>query len=309
MTGSPHSHFRRAVEADTRGDLLETIRCLEEGLRCQPNHGYFWAWLGAKYNEREQFAAALDAFERAFALGIRDASLHFNRSISLEALGNTSAAEAEVCKAARLEEMSYQWVRVGVLRTALGKMDEAEAAFRHALTRDPEDAEAMYNLAVVIRRREPAEALRLLRSALSIDPEYADAHAELGFQLAAIGDDAAAELSILTAIRIDPTSAWPRIYLADILARTGRTNEAMESIIAACDLAPLMSTARWMRGSLLEAAGERWEALKHYQIAVEIAPRDGEAALRLGTCLRELGMHDQASIWLMRARQLGSGSD
>ena len=66
---------------------------------------------------------------------------------------------------------------------ALGRVEEAKAAFVRALELDPRWDEAMFNLAMICREENPEKAKRLLSQAVSIDETVALYHRELGWQL------------------------------------------------------------------------------------------------------------------------------
>jgi cytochrome c-type biogenesis protein CcmH/NrfG len=67
-------------------------------------------------------------------------------------------------------------VNLGSVLVELGREAEGEAAYRDALARDPANAEAYFNLAVLAYRRGRwTEAADLARACLARDPAHARA--------------------------------------------------------------------------------------------------------------------------------------
>ena len=64
----------------------------------------------------------------------------------------------------------------------LNRYDEAETAFARELEINPADESAKYHLALTLieRKIRPDEAMKLLNEAISLRPDYADAHYQLG---------------------------------------------------------------------------------------------------------------------------------
>jgi Flp pilus assembly protein TadD len=74
----------------------------------------------------------------------------------------------------------------------LGRLGEAEAALRAATAADPMSAAAAYNLAVVVARTRPDEAVRWSRRAAELEPDSPKYAYGLGYYLAQRGDRSAA---------------------------------------------------------------------------------------------------------------------
>ena len=147
---------------------------------------------------------------------------------------------------ARAEE----WRGIALYR--LGRVDEAIAAVRRAVERDPQrTADAWYNLGVFLNgegRHE--EALECLREAVAARPVMAPVWYHLGLAQNGLGrpDDAIA--SFRKALEVDPAYDSPYLHLGETLIAQGRRAEALrywrhgakfalqpESIVAALESA------------------------------------------------------------------------
>jgi tetratricopeptide (TPR) repeat protein len=77
--------------------------------------------------------------------------------------------------------LSGPWLNLGITQLQLGEGSAAEAAFKQALAANPGNVEACNQLGILYRRADRLEeARRLYEAALLHDPDYADAHWNLG---------------------------------------------------------------------------------------------------------------------------------
>ena len=98
---------------------------------------------------------------------------------------------------------------LGNLYALAGHRDEAELAYREAMRIDSEDAGALFNLALLLRGRDPGEAIDLLRRATELDPGLAWAHYTLGELHQQAGRRTLAIAAFARAFRLDPDLALP----------------------------------------------------------------------------------------------------
>ena len=144
---------------------------------------------------RESFAEALAVRK---SLGAED---WFELGVDLEP---TAADQARLAYARALDLRPGHVearINLGRLLHVTGELSLAEAHFRIALTYDPRNVTALYNLGVALedqRRYEPARQAYL--DAIAIDPDYGDAYFNLARLCEQAGDRAAA-LQYLTRYR------------------------------------------------------------------------------------------------------------
>ena len=125
----------------------------------------------------------------------------------------------------------------------LGDWALAEANYRRCIDRDKTDPTAPFNLANVLREQDRAsEAKLLLRQALAVDPEFAEAHYNLADLFDAGDDLSAAKAHLLQAIAVDPEYADPLYNLANVYFREGAYGEAMAHWRRYLELDP---SSRW----------------------------------------------------------------
>jgi serine/threonine-protein kinase len=179
---------------------------------------------------------------------------------------------------------SYLRGRAHAAQVTGADMARAAESFRHAVTLDPDYADAWAALGAVYRRLpltgevEPTEAFseaeRAARRALELAPEHAEALSVLGtVAFWYEWDYPRAEALLRRAAIRQPSAAESHVYLAHLLSNLGRHDEALVEIRQARSLDPNLPIARSLEGQFLVMARRYDEALAHLDSAVELAPR------------------------------------
>jgi tetratricopeptide (TPR) repeat protein len=160
---------------------------------------------------------------------------------------------------------------LGVLRNDAGDAKEAADVFARTVELSPDDAEAHYNLAVVLGTLERYdEAIVHYRRALALNPGHAKAHSNLGSALRLRGRLDEAEAECRRALEIDPTSASAHINLGTVFASQDRLDDAAQSFRRATELKPDMAEGFLNLGLALHNKGEFEEALTQYRRAIGV---------------------------------------
>lgn len=122
-------------------------------------------------------------------------------------------AEEAYKKALSLDPtLSNALTNLGNLEYRRDQADEAEDYYRRALACDPEQPEALYNLGFLCFERDEIEqAILLFGQALESDPSFADAHFNLAMALEERGDGAAARPHWRQYLALEPDGSWADI--------------------------------------------------------------------------------------------------
>jgi tetratricopeptide (TPR) repeat protein len=166
--------LERARGALAAGRLQEAINHLLEATEAGGD-AEVWSELGQAYAEAEQYAAALAAFERARREAPKSPSVLSGMAAVHEALEQWSEAEALLRSSIELAPTSTRFVLLGHVQTAQREFTRARACFQEALRRDPENDEALFNLAMLEKNDHPQEAERMLLRVIELDPDFAAA--------------------------------------------------------------------------------------------------------------------------------------
>lgn len=160
------------------------------------------------------------------------------------------------------------YVHLGQVHIALKDNSAAARCFEQALEIDPENANALNNLANVVRSRDLTQAIQLYRRALAVSPGAAFAAYNLAQALTE--DNAVDEALELfqRVIRLEPGHCDARHALGMLLEQRGRFDEAVEQYLAVqrvmpdhvSSLANLLDIRDYAPDLAMVAKAERWLA-------------------------------------------------
>lgn len=300
----PDELIAAARDAEERGEVREAIALLKQAIAMSPQPAPIWAWLGQLHAQDEQFAAAEDAYRHALTMSPTLAAAHSGLAGVLENTNRLEEAEAEYERSIELKPTSPRYVLLGVLQSSRGHDVKAIASLRRALQLEEDNEEAMFNLATLVREDAPAEAEKLLRRALEIDPLYVAAYRELGFLLAGRGLRQEAEDKLRTELSLDRDDRWTPLYLGNVLWAQGKLAEAELIFRQASESAPLWGLPHRLLANVYQENGRVQDALEHYRLAAALAPEDADGAFLLAHLLAALDRSDEASRWVKHALEL-----
>ena len=145
-------------------------------------------------------------------------------------------------------------------------------------------------------RHEPDRAYEAFQAAIRANPDFHDAHANLGSALIGRGDLAGA-LEVFTRARaLDSKNAEDAYHLGLIYYKLGRLEEAQREYEASLQLDPEDAETHNNLGAVYQAAG-RWEAARaEYETALRLDPGLAAANYGLGQVYQHVGREDQAIL-------------
>jgi tetratricopeptide (TPR) repeat protein len=173
--------------------------------------------------------------------------------------------------------------------------------------KSPKNPRPFNNLGVALADRGYyKEAVEQYRKALKINPDYADAHANMAYNLARQGmmDEAADHFKtgimdeaidhFKTALKISPKHYEAHNNLGIALAFQDRHQEAIEHFRAAITIKPHFAQAHNNLGATLNHLGHLPEAMERFSAALEIDPQFAAAHNYLAMALASQGRLDEA---------------
>jgi tetratricopeptide (TPR) repeat protein len=271
--------------------------------------------LGDVRHDRGELEAALAAYEAALGgEGGREGVLRARIGQTLLELGRLPEAEAAFRRALTLLDGEPDAERrapsAGLVMTLLSRR-ETEAALtaaREAVARDERSALLQTALAFVhLRRGEQDAAGPALDRALAADPEYAPALAGRALLLRARGEPAEARAAAERAVAQAPYSSLAHQALADALFALGETPAARKAAARAVALDPLRPGARVALGRALLQEGEIERAAAEAARAAALGPDLSRARFFYGLVLAEQRRLPRAERELRRAVVLDPG--
>ncbi|TMQ58746.1 MAG: tetratricopeptide repeat protein [Candidatus Eisenbacteria bacterium] len=128
-------------------------------------------------------------------------------------------------------------------------------------------ADQWFHLGSELEGTSPVEARQAYMQALEADPDFADAHLNLGRLDHEAGELGKAEAHYRDAVRCAPEDAICRFNLAVLLDDRGRPDEAILAYEQAIARDPDAADAHYNLGLLLESRGRRSDAMRHLMTA------------------------------------------
>ena len=133
----------------------------------------------------------------------------------------------------------------GACYAGLGQLDSAIQSYKKALSIKPDYAKAHYNLGGALQELDKLhDAAKSYENAIALEPENAQAHNNLAIVLRELDQLEEAEASCRKAIVLDPEYAEAYSCLSMILYANGDLNSALESIEKAHSINPKLKIVK-----------------------------------------------------------------
>ena len=288
--------LKTAQDLHAAGRLPEAIALYERVLAMEPRNYDANYLLGIALYQAGRAEAGTRHLKAATE--IRPAAIEALRDLGIISLKlrDYAGAEAALARAMRLEPRNAQFaVNRGIALKNLGRLEEAALCQRTALALQPDFAEAHHQLAsVLLALDRPAEALESFRRATTAKPALAEAWQGAGQALLELQQPAEALSALQHAVKLNPSAPDTRRALALALLRAGHDEEALRTIEEALSLDPGQSGSLAAKGAILERLQDRPAALAAYDAALAKDPDDVDAMLGRAGLLRGEDAVDEA---------------
>ena len=170
-----------------------------------------------------------------------------------------------------------------------GKLADAERCYGEVLQRQPEHFGALHLLGVIARQtRRTERAVELIKRAIGLNPNVAEAHISLGTALRDLKRHEEAIASYDKAIALKPDYAVAHYNRGNALRDLKRPAEALASYDRAIVLKPDFAEAHYNRGNALMELKRPAEALASYDRAIALKPDYAVAHNNRGNALMDL---------------------
>jgi cellulose synthase operon protein C len=238
-----------------------------------PARTLFWA-----LEQTGDVRQAMAVLEEALALRPEEGDLLLFAAQTRAAYGEDRAA-ADLLAAAEGKCRRASWLRTAAW-LALGRTDRAEALrlWREVLAVEPLAVDAHREVALLLAETDgQSAAVEHLRAACARFPHHYGLHVAWIEWLRAEGA-AAQEPALRHLLEIHPADAWARRELALALAAQGRFDEAFAELETAAALDPTFPACHTVRGRVCSLAGRREESRAAYREAIRLSV-DSEPAI------------------------------
>ena len=196
-------------------------------------------------------------------------------------------------------------LHLGVVLEAAGDADGALQCYEAVLAIDRGNAYANYNLGKLLYvRREFAQAVRHLRTALERKPEFPEAQVILANLLQARGDAAGAATAFEVALRQRPEDFGTWFGYGMLLRKLGRERDAESALARAASIDPANSDAHAALFDLLHLRGDLAAAVLHLEAVLKQQPDWVDALHNYGTVLMRMQRLEEAEAAFRRVIDL-----
>ena len=182
--------------------LGESASAFTAALLLRPDYVSAYCDLGAVLMEQKRFDDAIDSFQKAIEIEPDCFDAYNNLGLALSYEGKPKESIACLGRAVQLRPSSaVPHANLGIVYSTLGQVDESMSSYQLAYMIDPTLVENCTNLGTLLNG---AEAIAMLRKAVSLDPYYAEAYNNLGDCLRSLGQDLEALDNYSRAIELKP---------------------------------------------------------------------------------------------------------
>jgi protein O-GlcNAc transferase len=158
-----------------------------------------------------------------------------------------------------------------------GRLDQAEALCRQLLERDPRDAEALNQAALIAaRRKDYRQAIRYFRRAIRSNAANVGYHNNLGNALLALRQPDEAARHYRQVLQRAPDFVMARLNLGIALSELGRPEEAIGCFRQVVAAEPRLASAYRGLASVLSSQGRIEEAIEVNRRVLELDPDDAD---------------------------------
>jgi tetratricopeptide (TPR) repeat protein len=176
-----------------------------------------------------------------------------------------------------------------------GQLADAERIYRRILAIDPNHADSLHLLGTLAHQAGRHDfAVELIRKAIAIDKKQSAYHSNLGTALQALGKPDEAAASYRQALVLKPNLAEAHMNLGTVLQAQGQLDEAADCFNRALALKPDLAEVHVNLGNILQAQGKLDEAVASHERALALKPNFAEACTNLGNARQAQGKLDEA---------------
>jgi len=233
-----YSFLRAGMARERTGDYPGAVEAYDRGLAVESDNVELLNAKGFALFQQGKSALAVGALERALQSDPAHWKAHNNMALASIDLGELEMAEAHYRESLAIDPQPAIYNDLGFVLERQGLTEEAANAYRQALTLDPDSATAHYNLgASLAREQQFVDAETHFRKALTNTPN-AKTYTGLALVLWQQGKPESALKQLQLAVKADPTDAAAHEALGKIYLQQGNLPAAAVAYEQVISLTP-----------------------------------------------------------------------
>ena len=201
-----------------------------------------------------------------------------------------AAGKTDIQSLEQIERLNAQGIAFG----RAGIHAQAMTAFQSSLHKDKSQPRTWYNLGKSLAAQNlTRDAKDAFASAITLKPDYAEAHNGLGWCWLGMGEFHKAAESFRRSIEANPLYAEVHANLGNALKQVGCLDDSVAACREAIRLNPNFSDAYNSLGGALEYSGKLDLAVEAYRQAIRLTPNHASAHANLGLALLKSGQFQE----------------
>lgn len=249
----------------------------------------------------------LAVLQQALALNPGSGDLHNDIATALWQTLQLDKAHEHFSKAIKLESKKpHIYNNYGYFLLSCGRAVEAERLLKKAIALKPDFAEAIANLAQCFQRLEKFdEAEKAYLQAMRMKPDVAETHFDIGTLYTIKGDNARAEVAFKKAIDLAPIHFRAWFEIARIHHSRGEMDQCLECLYKVKSLNHMYKPVWGQLINILNQRHQTEEAARLTQEALKLFPGDPPIILDYAANLRMQGRYQEALDVIAGINQMG----
>jgi putative PEP-CTERM system TPR-repeat lipoprotein len=297
---STASLLAQAKQYQQKGDQKAALIELKNAVEKSPQDGQARLALGAQYFEMGDVVSADKELHKALSRGAPKASVLPLLARALQAQGQFQKVLDEITPELAKGAPALLVARADAL-LALGKNDDAKAAYEQALAADPNGGDARVGLArLALMQKDSALAQRYVEEAIAKDPKNPEVFMFKGAMLRAAGKGEEALAAYDQALALKPDHRTAHVEKAYVEIGMGKYDAAKADLAAAAKTSPGSVLVTYTHALLDYSQGKYAEALEALQKVLRVAPDHLPTILLAGATEMNLGATQQAEQHLRK---------
>jgi tetratricopeptide (TPR) repeat protein len=283
-------NFRMGMLVASTGPA-ESLRFMQAAMAARPQDANVVSWIGDALVRSGRHTDAEVYFRRGLGLAPKATWLRFNLATTLERLGRTDEAIAELEKVVQ-EEPDYPpgHGELGRLLAKQGRVEKAMVELRQAVGQAFSYPSSYVNLGICLfNSGQRDEALEMFRRAYEGDGSNAYAYFNLGAALQRLGQLEPARTAFARGLELSPQFIRNRLHLGNSRYLRSLLDDQSLSIIAELERQSPAGHLLAAEGQRLLGSGEPDAAVAKLREAVALNPGHGPTRRSLGEALAVTG--------------------
>ncbi len=185
-----------------------TVEAFQRAVKLLPEDPVLQTCLGDALRLNGDMAASLDCYQIAYALNPESAGACNNLGATLQALGRLEEALTAYERAVQLDPKRVDFINnLGLAYFAVDRFAEALEMHRQAFAVDPTNVSSLYNQGNTLQRmHRPQEAVLAYEAAIRLKPDYSDAYFNYAVALKTLKRDEEALAAAEMRLKLSPDS-------------------------------------------------------------------------------------------------------